>query len=409
MENYSKALLVCAEFPYGIGTENVFIKNEFNLLCENFEKVTILSTNKKGELSVTLPKNVDLFNINIQKFNLFKFIKCFFKLFSKTTKDELNYSKTNFKQYSWLTKIKGIFNYYYCESLISKKIEKLCDNDTVVYSYWLSSRAYTMANLKLKGKIKKTVSRSHRFDCYVDRNYLPFRKTILQGIDEIYFVSQDGLNDFKQRVCSTIKEFNSKLYLSRLGLANMEAKKNNSLPLEYKVICTCSYIKQVKNLDFLVDALSKIDDINIKWIHFGSGDLFIKIQNLAQNLLSCKNNISFEFKGETANDIVLNYYQTQRVDLFINCSISEGIPVSIMEAQLHQIPTIAKDVGGNSEVVLPELLLDKNATADDFAKKIVEFFKSDTHKYREEVRQIVLDRFDAKKNNQQFFERIKKR
>ena len=39
------------------------------------------------------------------------------------------------------------------------------------------------------------------------------------------------------------------------------------------------------------------------------------------------------------------------MDLFINCSSSEGIPVTIMEAESCGIPISATDVGGNTEIV----------------------------------------------------------
>jgi len=43
---------------------------------------------------------------------------------------------------------------------------------------------------------------------------------------------------------------------------------------------------------------------------------------------------------------VLNYYASNPVDVFINTSSSEGLPVSIMEAMSFGIPVIATNVGG---------------------------------------------------------------
>ncbi|NCO54621.1 MAG: glycosyltransferase, partial [Bacteroidetes bacterium] len=49
------------------------------------------------------------------------------------------------------------------------------------------------------------------------------------------------------------------------------------------------------------------------------------------------------------------------VDLFINVSESEGIPVSIMEALSAGIPVIATNVGGTNEIVNNDVgfLIDK--------------------------------------------------
>ena len=50
--------------------------------------------------------------------------------------------------------------------------------------------------------------------------------------------------------------------------------------------------------------------------------------------------------------------------MFINLSSSEGIPVSIMEAQSFGIPVIATNVGGSGEIVVSEtgVLVDENRT-----------------------------------------------
>ena len=55
--------------------------------------------------------------------------------------------------------------------------------------------------------------------------------------------------------------------------------------------------------------------------------------------------------GHYPNEELLRYYGSNHVDLFINTSSTEGVPVSIMEAQSFGIPVIATDTGGVKEVV----------------------------------------------------------
>ncbi len=55
--------------------------------------------------------------------------------------------------------------------------------------------------------------------------------------------------------------------------------------------------------------------------------------------------------GFTANYDILNFYKSNPVDLFINVSESEGIPVTIMEAMSYGILCLATDVGGVKEIV----------------------------------------------------------
>ena len=47
----------------------------------------------------------------------------------------------------------------------------------------------------------------------------------------------------------------------------------------------------------------------------------------------------------------MEFYRTKPVDLFVNTSSLEGLPVSIMEACSFGIPVVATDVGGTKEIV----------------------------------------------------------
>jgi glycosyltransferase involved in cell wall biosynthesis len=59
-------------------------------------------------------------------------------------------------------------------------------------------------------------------------------------------------------------------------------------------------------------------------------------------------------------------------------SESEGVPVSIMEAQSFGIPVIATNVGGTSEIVNERvgILLSDNPTRNDVCKALEEVLKS---------------------------------
>lgn len=52
---------------------------------------------------------------------------------------------------------------------------------------------------------------------------------------------------------------------------------------------------------------------------------------------------------------------------FLNVSSSEGVPVSIMEAISFNIPVVATNVGGTSEIVTDEtgILLSSDPTAEE--------------------------------------------
>ena len=86
-------------------------------------------------------------------------------------------------------------------------------------------------------------------------------------------------------------------------------------------------------------------------MHFGDGVLRNELETLASERLGSAKGISYRFMGHYPNNELLEYYSNNKVDLFINTSSTEGIPVSIMEAQSFGIPVIATDTGAVNEIV----------------------------------------------------------
>jgi len=58
-------------------------------------------------------------------------------------------------------------------------------------------------------------------------------------------------------------------------------------------------------------------------------------------------NETFVLKGHL--DDMFPFYRS--LDLYLNTSVHEGIPMSILEAMPHGLPVVAPNVGGISEVV----------------------------------------------------------
>ena len=114
----------------------------------------------------------------------------------------------------------------------------------------------------------------------------------------------------------------------------------------------------------------------ISWTHFGGGPLLDELKASAK---SAPQNISIDFTGQVAKEEVLRFYSENPVDLFVNVSESEGIPVSIMEAMSFGIPVLATNVGGVSEVVGEGsgILVDAETTPGIIAGKILSVVNMD--------------------------------
>jgi glycosyltransferase involved in cell wall biosynthesis len=76
----------------------------------------------------------------------------------------------------------------------------------------------------------------------------------------------------------------------------------------------------------------------------GEGPERSKLQALIQEY---DLNETFVLQGHVED--MLPFYHG--LDLYLNTSVHEGIPMSILEAMAHGLPVVAPDVGGISEVV----------------------------------------------------------
>jgi glycosyltransferase involved in cell wall biosynthesis len=97
-----------------------------------------------------------------------------------------------------------------------------------------------------------------------------------------------------------------------------------------------------------------------------------EISTLANNKLNSKYNISFQLMGNVKNEEIQKYYSLNQVDLFINVSEYEGIPISIMEAMAYGIPCLATNVGGVREIVNDDngFLLNKDTNYNQIISSI---------------------------------------
>jgi len=122
--------------------------------------------------------------------------------------------------------------------------------------------------------------------------------------------------------------------------------------------------------------------------------------------------IQYEFTGQKKNKEILKFYAENYIDIFINLSTTEGLPVSIMEAMSYGIPVIATNVGGTSEIVDNEsgILIDIDFTNELLCDIICKINFMDQSK-KDEMRKKALNKwkyeFQAEKNYTEFYNRIK--
>lgn len=377
-------------YPYGHGEP--FIENEINILADNFKKVIIISKNILDKQTRSVPKNCEVYRIS--------------KDYKKIVSVLLDkYYIHDLLRNIDIKNMKKIFSFQFYSKLIELKITELIKlykiekSDIILYSYWFYNGAYAGSVLKRKDIVYKVISRAHRYDLYLEENYQPLKNIILSNLSHLIACSKEGTEYLKNKY----PEYATKIKYSYLGTNNTDEFKPKQ---KNKVILSCSYIVKVKRVELIVDALSKLHDNDITWYHIGSGVLEKDVNEAARVKLK---NIKYKFLGQLSNKQVLKFYKDNNILCLVNVSSSEGLPVSMMEAQSFGIPIIATNVGGVSEIVNEKTgyLLAANPDSDDILQSIENIISLSTNDYR----QLQINsyknwncNFNAEKNYNKFVE-----
>lgn len=246
------------------------------------------------------------------------------------------------------------------------------DPNTVAYAFWGMGGGLGLAWLT---GVRGRAVRLHRYDLYEDRapgGYLPFRRQLFARADTVLAISDDGAGYLADTYRD--RRLNAKTVVSRLGVPGPAAVQRPA-PGAERVIVSCSAITPIKRVGLILNAVRALVHLDeqrtVRWVHFGSGPLADELAAAASDLPP---GLTVELRGQTPNAEIAAFYASTRVDVFVNVSTSEGIPVSIMEAIAHDIPVVATAVGGTPEIVGNALgsgeLLDADADADVVASVI---------------------------------------
>jgi glycosyltransferase involved in cell wall biosynthesis len=413
-----KIIVFTNTYPYSAVAES-FLHLEILYLSKTFRDIVIVPQRKPStieNIKRKLPDNVFVEDGLLlkkigKKSNYFKII--ILSVFSKYLYKEL---LSHPSQIFNLTKLKkavghlGIAIQYRNWLVTYIKKNNINLSNTIFYTYWLSPMSLGVGMCKYNHSNLKFVSRAHGSDLYFERhktNYIPYREVSLYSLDKLFLISDSG----KKYIKDQFPKFESKYEISKLGVSNPYIDSISSKDGIFRIV-SCSYLVPVKRISLLIEGLKELGHLKphqiFEWYHIGYGPLHSKMEKVSKELLPI--NVKYNFLGFLKNEDVLSYYKNNSVDVFINVSSSEGIPVSIMEAQSFGIPVIATDVGGVSEIVSNSVgvLLPSNPTPTDIAQSICKFLDDPTfaNKTRMSSKNNWSRNYDAEKNHMEFGRRL---
>lgn len=346
---------------------NLLIFNNVSKMSTVLDAILKVAESEFDEITVVFPEAKDFKSIYGNSMNNVDFVSpnhsdkiraalaTVFDIFSKNTIQDFVLAKANKKM---------CFHYLktYILTLLSSELLfatgcrflKKDKNNTVVFSTWYSNNAIAAAKIKQKNPEIYAASYAHSYE--VDSLKNPYIGIVFDRykekyLDRVFFISETVMDNYIKENESVLKHCDK---YSALHFGSTKKNPGMAKVSEDGVfrIVTCSGLSPVKRLDVLAEALEMYSkDVPIEWTIIGDGPDKEKIRNIISRY---NNNVSVNFVGKVNNDEVHKYYSKSIVDLFVNVSLSEGLPVSIMEAMSYGIPAMATRAGGNHEIVTDE-------------------------------------------------------
>jgi len=358
----SKLYLFTGRFPYS-KAEN-FLEDEIIHLCREFDKVFIIPFKSEAGPRRICPDNCITLE-PIVKSNWDYILKGLFNLrgssvmFKELLKNRALFSFKKLKVWgTGYIAVNCLLN-----SSVVREISEKMNGQELFYFYWGKWGNVLSYFYKKKSHF---ISRFHGdWDLWEERydGYAPLRKLVSSSLDCAVFISQKGQDYFRQRY----PECNTRLF--RLGTKDIGVVPSSKDGVIR--VLSCSTVYPLKRVDLILDSVVEVSKTRkVEWTHLGGGVDFDRIKAVA---LSKQNeSLSINLTGMISYSEVLDYYKNHCVDVFVNLSTNEGIPVSIMEAISCDIPVVATNVGSTSEVVTEEsgLLVTSDPTPHEVAISI---------------------------------------
>jgi glycosyltransferase involved in cell wall biosynthesis len=348
-------ILITNHFPFG-GAE-AFLENEIGFLTNRFDKVVIAARDVTSPAS--RKGNFVAHRIDPKsnwKESLLAIGLCIrhFRRIANYLSAEIHTIRAFGNSFSFSVAsvmihdlVKAVITAHHLKCLIKQHELK----DTIIlYSYWLTSSALATTFVHKPGITIKRISRAHGGDVYENRNklhYLSFRAVLAKELDKIFTISENAAAHLKKYSSPTHQ---NKIVVSRLGTRRPPMIPDKSRDTGF-VLVSCSYLVPVKRIHLLIDSLALVEGFKLTWIHIGGGPLRKETEEYASLKLSKNRNIQYWFEGAMTNENLIRFYSEKYVHLFLNTSESEGVPVTMMEAQSFGIPVVAPETGGIPEII----------------------------------------------------------
>lgn len=397
-------------FPYGKGES--FVSAELNNLAIHYKHIFIIPLRDESSTNIfrIIPDNVTVVHLNKNPQQKSKITLSISSIINIYQSDWTRYRVKGLRK---LTQLKSYLAYFRAAvrwaNVLQSFINQQKATDAHHYSFWMNQQAISLAILKQNNYIQHCVVRVHGYDFFNERHpwgLIPFRHFVYDNMDKVLMISKAHI----MYATDLYPEYSSKYQLAYLG-TEMHAIVQEAPKLQNDIITivSCAHILPIKRIDLIIKTLALVSK-PINWIHFGTGPALDDFKSLIKGLPEF---VKVTFKGHASMNEIMDFYQNNAINAFINVSASEGLPVAMMEAQSAGLYILATDVGGVKEIVShPDLGV---LIPVDFQlltlKTLIENLQNDTislRQYRKQQSRLHWEQnFDAAKNTDHLVKIIK--
>lgn len=369
-------ILFTSSFPYVRGGDANFLNVEVQHLVKEFDRVIVVPEFIKAS---KLPEHAALeVDTGYAELLASKSILDLSQLAFSSQILRYGYGEPNFPRLSF-TAWRRLIAFCGKAELVRRwtldflRKQNLNPEECIFYTYWFDNAAAGIGMVKKDHPRLRLVSRAHNYDLYEEQYYdppfFPCRNFTLNLVDRLFLCSFDGVEYMRAKYPQHVSRYQTSL----LGVKDPGFITEASTDGVFRIV-SCSFLRPEKRVDLLLEAFSLASRMRpgqrMEWRHIGNGEERAQLQKKADNILL--ESAKAFFIEYIDNRALMGFYRKNPVDVFVNVSRTEGIPVSIMEASSCGIPVVATAVGGNAEIVSEQngILLDKDPSLDEIASAI---------------------------------------
>lgn len=388
-------VLLTARFPFD--DHEAVLGPEVEILAQRFARVLVVPS-YRGSAVRALPENVEL-----RELPWFDEPARGAKLRALLSRDAMRVLAASLRRPSrWRAYRRG--RRFYLDLLgmqlmkaraLRRFVEDEGLGDAIFYDYWFENSTLPLALLRRAGVIRAAVSRAHNFDVYDqdwEQGAVPFAEFKARALDRVFPVSRHAEDYLRDHL-----PIAGKTAVKHLGVKGPDIEPPP--PSDVPLVVSCAWMHPRKRIHLIPEVLAHAGK-PVRWIHFGDGAERARVEEAAAALPDF---VEWELRGRVENRDVLEFYRRNHVDLLLSLSVSEGVPVAMMEAQSYGIAIASVDVRGIPDIVTDTtgVLLDIDDGVEQLAAGVARALEPGRFD-RAAILAFFGDHFEASRNYSDF-------